>query len=384
MRVLEVSEDVTGRYCGKLLARWGAEVIRVEPRAGEPATADAHSRALELYLDAGKRRVTLDYHGTEGAALLAQLATRCDVLLTDLPARAVTRLGLLELGGEAGPAVRTSITAFGLSGPYRDYEATPATLLALGGYTHLMGDSGRVPLTMPGHYAQYQAALFAYTATVAASLDEKATRPQVIEVSVLESIATLHQYTTVLQTYGGVVRGRNGNRWSNLHPITILPCADGWLSMAITPNFWEQFTLLIGKPELQLDPRFATSPDRVEHAAELDAIIIASLAGRSREQLFVEGQERWRVPVNPVATVPEVLADRHLAARDFWQTIDPSGAGSVRVPGSPFRFAAEDAPREGAPVAAGADTTAVLAALTGAQSDERKTPGGPGVVGGAA
>ncbi|MDA1062619.1 MAG: CoA transferase, partial [Chloroflexi bacterium] len=342
------------------------------------------SRALELYLDAGKRRVALDYRRAEGAALLGRLATRCDVLLTDLPARDVTGLRLLELGGDAAPAVRTSITPFGLSGPYRDYEATPATLLALGGYAYLMGDAGRVPLTMPGHYAQYQAALFAYTATVAASLDETATRPRVIEVSVLETIATLHQYTTVLQTYGGVVRGRNGNRWSNLHPITILPCADGWLSMAITPNFWEQFTLLIGRPELQEDARFATSPARVEHADELDAIIVASLAGRSREQLFVEGQERWRVPVNPVATVPEVLADRHLAARGFWQQIDQPDGGSVRVPGSPFRFGDEAAPRERPAAVAGADTGVVLETLTGADRSDLDAWDAAGLVGGAA
>src|SRR5690606_11367345 len=92
-----------------------------------------------------------------------------DILVTDLPARDVIDLGLIETAG-GDTLVRLSITPFGLDGPYRDYEATAATLMAIGGYTYLSGDPGRAPLTFPGRYPYYQAGTYAYIAALASYL----------------------------------------------------------------------------------------------------------------------------------------------------------------------------------------------------------------------
>jgi len=172
MRVLELSDrEEAAAYTGKLFARWGAEVIKVEsPDRRTPELA------LDHYLNGGKRRVALDYRDGGSRATLERLAASCDLVITDVPARDVEAFGLLSLGGGGaaggtrGPRASASVTPFGLSGPYRDYEATPATLLALGGYTWLMGDAGREPLTMPGNYVHYQAGNFAYVALLASWL----------------------------------------------------------------------------------------------------------------------------------------------------------------------------------------------------------------------
>ena len=368
MRVLELGDQVSAAYAGKLFARWGAEVIRVErPRASGSAADPLAARSLDRYLHGGKQRVAIDYHAPEGRALLGRLAEQSDVLLTDEPAAVVDELELLSLGNERAPALRVSITPFGLSGPYRDWQAVPATLLALGGHTYLMGDRGRAPLTMPGHYPQYQAGQYAYTAALAAHiarLRDPSGPPQTIEISVLETLVSLHQYTTVMWTYAERQRSRHGNRWENSHPITLLPCRDGEVGFSVTLQFWEPFAHLIGHPELVDDPRFATSEARLEHADELDEIAIEALANRTPREVMTEGQETWRVPVGGALSMRELLDDPHLNERGFWQRSDDRGGAAIRIAGSPFRYAGEELPAEPAAAEPGADTVDVLDRLT--------------------
>ncbi|MPZ99538.1 MAG: hypothetical protein GEU80_09440 [Dehalococcoidia bacterium] len=338
LRVLEVGGGPAAGYCGKLFARWGAEVIAVQ--RAEPLMASPADRSLDHYLHHGKQRVALDYTREEGRDLLDRLAGQCDVLVTDEPARIIEPLRLLEAGEAGPPAVRVAITPFGLDGPYRDWEATPATLLALGGYTALMGDPGRAPLTLPIRYLEYQSGQLAYTAALAAHLGGRSVpdAPTVIDIGMLEVLASLSQFTTVMWTYAGRIRSRHGNRWENLHPTTLLPCADGWYGVNALPAFWPAYCYLIGHPELVDDPRFASNADRMEHADELDAIAFEAFEGKTRRQLLAEAQEQWRVPIGAALTFPELLEDDHLAARGFWEAADVDGK-RVRMPGSGFRLA---------------------------------------------
>lgn len=364
MRVLELSErDEAAAYCGKLYARWGAEVIRVE-LPDRPAARES----LELYLHGGKRRVALDYRDLAQRGTLDRLAASCDVLVTDATAREVDDLGLLDLGGDAGPAVRTSVTPFGLSGPYRDWEATRSTLLALGGYTWLHGDIGRAPLTMPGNYPHYQAGSYAYIASLAAQLrtrGEDGAPPVRVEVSAMEVLASLHQFTFTMLTNAGLVRSRHGNRWENLAPTSLMPCKDGWWGCNILPNFWTPFTLMIGHPELADDPRFLNNNDRMEHIDELEEIIHDVFKDWSKQRIFTEGQETWRVPVGYAVSLQDTLEDPHLNDREFWRPIEgmTEGAEGLRTTGSPFFYVGQERPTEHAPVASGADTEAVLGEL---------------------
>ena len=366
MRVLELSDrEEAAAYTGKLLARWGAEVIKVESR-----DRPAPEMAVDHYLNGGKRRVALDYRDDASRATLERLAASCDLLITDAPARDVEAFGLLSLGGAAGPRVSASVTPFGLSGPYRDYEATPATLLALGGYTWLMGDRDREPLTMPGNYVHYQAGNFAYVALLASWLRERQTpakTPRTIEIAQVECLTSLHQFTDTMWMFGEVVRSRHGNRWENLCPTVLLPCADGWFGMNILPNFWFPFTQMIGHPELgEGDHPLATNLGRMEYEDEVEALIVEAIGDWSKERIFTEGQETWRVPVGYAATLGEMLDDRHLNDRAFWKTIEGaqgSGAGPLLTAGSPFRFVGEPAPVERAPAVPGGDSEAVIEAL---------------------
>jgi crotonobetainyl-CoA:carnitine CoA-transferase CaiB-like acyl-CoA transferase len=318
--VLEISDDEgSAAWCGQLFVRAGFEVTKLES-AGRPAPEPAR----ELFLNAGKGRAVAEL----GSPALSELAASHDVIVTDATSADTRRHGLLDLPA----AVVVSITPFGLTGPYADWAATDATLLALGGHTLLSGDPGRAPLTMPGHYPSYQAGSFAF---VAAGSSLLARVPARIEVSVLECLATLHQFTDTMWIEDGIIRGRNGNRWVNLHPITLLPAPDGWFQISITPNFWAPFTQMIGRDDLSAsDHPWSVAENRVRDADEIDKVILAALGSWPKRRVFQEGQGTWRIPAGYLQTLREVLDDAHLAERTFWQ----KAVGPTVIPGRPYRF----------------------------------------------
>ncbi len=369
MRVLELSSrEEAAAYGGKLFRRWGAQVVRVEPRDRRPA-----AQHLDIYLNSGKERLPLDLANGDDRRTLASIASGCDILITDHTPSEMDERGLPGLDSAAGPRVRVSITPFGRSGPYRDYQATPATLLALGGYTWLMGDRGRTPLTMPGNYPFYQAGTFAYLAALAA-LQSRPSSPVEIEVSVLECLAALHQFTDTMWLFGGHVRSRHGNRWENLCPTTLLPSEDGWYGVNILPNFWFSFAHMIGRPELATEGPLSTNAGRMEHEDEVEAIVQAALWNWPRKRIFKEGQESWRVPVGYAARLSDLLEDPHLTERSFWQRISAPGAEAkaprtLLTPGSPFRVVDEGLPGE----------PSLLPAASAPVSRERLEPASPSI-----
>jgi crotonobetainyl-CoA:carnitine CoA-transferase CaiB-like acyl-CoA transferase len=339
MRVLELSNsEGAAAYAGKLFQRWGAEVIKIErPGRAEPR------RHEDLYLNGGKRRVRLNVGDERERSAIERLAAEADVLLSDYPVADLDALGVLSLGGEPGPMVRVSITPFGLSGPYREFEATSSTLLALGGYTWLMGDPGRAPLTMPGNYVLYQAGTYAYLTALAELLAGRR-QPVSIEVSMLECLASLHQFTDTMWQFGEVVRSRHGNRWENLCPTTLLPSADGWYGINILLDFWFPFAQMIGRGDLAAEGPLANNAGRMEQQDLVESIITKALWDVPKKQLFREGQEAWRVPIGYAASLQELLDDPHLGARSFWRGVE--AGPQVVVPGSPFRVEGEDMPAE--------------------------------------
>ncbi len=375
MRVVELSDkEEAAAFCAKLFRRWGADVTKVEPPARpEPA------RHLDIYLNSGKRRLPLDLKAAPDA--LRGAVAGADVIVTDYSARELDELELLKT---APAPVVVSITPFGLSGPYRDYQATAATLLALGGYTFLMGDPGRAPLTMPGSYVYYQAGTYAYNAALAAHLAIGRNGPTTIEVSMLECLASLHQFTDTMWKSGGMVRSRHGNRWENLCPTTLLPCKDGWYGVNIMQNFWFPFAQMIGHDEIAAEGDLSGNFGRMDHQDEVEDMVMKALWDKGRKEIFKEGQEVWRVPVGYSATMHDLLEDPHLTDRSFLRPVTIETAGTVLTPGSPFRLVDEGIPDEPSPGDVPAAQPAAPPVVLRVPQDERRdsTPSGSSVLGG--
>ena len=340
MRVLEISDtDQAAAWAGKWFARWGAEVIRVTSPSRAPIT-----RAVEISLHGGKTRVRIDRALSAGREALVRLAEDADVIVSDLRPRDLDAIGFDALGGSR-TRVRVAVTPFGRTGPYRDHEATAATLLAAGGYTHLSGDPGRAPLTMPGPYPYAQAGTLAYSVALASALGSSSCAT--VDLSMLETVATLHQFTDVMWQVDGVVRSRHGNRWENLCPTTMLRARDGWVAVNILQQFWPPFALWVGGVELEGDASLAQNADRMERRDEVEAMCAAFFQKYPARDLFRDGQEKWRVPIGYVQTFAEMREDPQLVSRRFWCGIEaepgvdaPDTAGVV-VPGSAFQFAGE-------------------------------------------
>lgn len=326
-RVLEIGGFAAG-WCGRLFAQAGHEVVRIEPAAGVPAAGDpgwVSQTASDLYLHAGKKRLT-----PQPKEVVAALASRADVVILEAPgADAVTEWGYEEWSAP----VKATITPFGRTGPKRNWRATPSTLLAMGGYTNLMGDEGREPLSLPGHYTEFQAANFTYTAINANRLAGKRND---IDVGMLEVLLALSQFTTVMWHCAGKIRSRHGSDFWSVVPTNLFRCLDGWIYVNIVPTFWDPFLAFLQRPELALDPRFATNGDRMEHRDALHAAISEAIADVPKATLRERANEA-RIPAGVVQTFDEVLADGHLAGREFWQSI-AFGDRTLKTPNPPFRM----------------------------------------------
>lgn len=322
-RVLEIGQFAAG-YCGRLFAHAGFDVARIEP--GHRAPGWVSSAASDLYLHAGKRRIA-----TADPGLIAELARRAQIVV----AEADTADALEALGFDAWEApVKVAITPFGRTGPRRNWRATPHVLLAMGGYTQLMGDPDRAPLSLPGHYLEFQAGQYAYVAANACRL---AGECRAIDIGMLEVLMSLSQFTTIQWHCMGEIRTRHGNEFWSVCPTNLYRLRDGWIYVNIVPAFWDAFTLFIDRPELLIDERFATNDLRMTNRAALNAIVAEVLVDLSKAEANRRAEE-CRIPAGVVQSLDEVLDDPHLATRGFWESVSASDGNTVRSPGVPWRI----------------------------------------------
>lgn len=318
--VLEIGHLAAG-YCGKLFHAAGATVTRIADAFPSLTDDWSSAEASDLFLHQGKSEAA--------ASELEACIERSDVIIAEGTPAQLETLGWSEI-----PGIRVAITPFGMTGPRRDWHASSSVLLAMGGYTYLMGDPDRPPLTLPGHYVEYQSGQHAY---IAASSCLYAGIAESIDVSMLEVVLSLSQMTTVMYSCNGQIRSRHGNRFGVLHPIALFPCRDGWYHVNVVPTFWPVFCGMLGTPALEADPRFANPGDRVLNADALDAEIFQRLGHLTKAEIFALG-EAHRIPTGILQTVDELLTDPHLNARGFWQQV-----GGQLQPRLPFQIREESA-----------------------------------------
>ncbi|MEM7079666.1 MAG: CoA transferase [Pseudomonadota bacterium] len=325
LKVLELGDYAAG-YAGRLFAHQGADVVRVETPAREPAWASA--AAMTLYLHANKRRVV-----DVSPVVMAQLAAQADVVICEgATASAVQATGFDEFTARA----KVAVTPYGMTGPKRDWAATNNVLLAAGGYTFIMGDPDRAPLSLPGHYLDFQVGALAYAAAMAVLSGEDAPAGNTADIGKLETLMSMSQFTTVRYHCAGEIRTRHGSDYHFVTPSELFRCADGWVYVNIVATFWDAFALFLDRPEVLLDARFTTNDLRMENRDALHAIIAEALIDIPVAELGMRAAE-CRVPVGVVHTFDDVLGLEHLRTRGFWVRGRAAGQ-DVDVPGVPFRI----------------------------------------------
>ena len=381
IRVVELAEGVAGPFCGRMLAAFGADVIKVEPaphgdrtRASGPRLPDVRepeSSTLFLHLNMGKRSVALDLGSGEDISALRRLVESADVLIEDWSAQTRSDMGIDAVLADKPGMIDLSLTSFGADGPYSGWRTTPLVSLALGGFLYLSGDEHREPLMIPGNQSEYMAGLHGYAGVMIALWKRASTGiGGKVEVSEIESLAALHQFTTVMHTYSGLVRSRHGARWENKgaygrYPITVLPCMDGYVAFAVsTEGQWELLFPMVGRAELLEESRFETFIERREHADEIDSILIDWMKDKTRAEVFELAAGTWSEPPSPLLDIGEVLEDRQLAHRGLFTEVDHPDAGLLRYPTVPFKMSVSQ-PRFGRAPRLGEHTSEVLKGVRG-------------------
>jgi len=342
LRVLELAQGIAGPFCGKLLAEFGAQIIKVEPASGDISRhqtpfandyPDSEGSLLYLYLNTAKRSITLSLASRTGLRLFESLMQHADVVIDDhiSPASAIVP--------PECHLIYTSIRPFGINGPHAAWPFTELTVQALGGVMGIVGDQDRPPVKLGGEQASYLAGLNAVVATLLALEAREATgRGQVVDISMQESLLTILGNIPILYSHLATVARRIGSRHHRTHPTAIFPCQDGYVGIAAqTPQQWEALCLLIDQPELLVDARFTTGVQRAERADELDAMLLPWFLARTRQEVMFACQAR-RIPVGMNCTIPELLDDPQYAASAFFRDIDHPSTGMARYPGAAFHL----------------------------------------------
>jgi len=365
LKVLDVTHQIAGPYCTKLLADLGAEVIKIE----KPGEGDVTRRlgpfpndlphpeksGLFLYLNTNKKSITLNLKTVQGKQIFKDLVKDTDVLVENFEPRVMSDLGLnYEILEQINPKlVMTSISNFGQTGPYRDYKATELNLAALGGPMYLTGNLEREPLKEPGSVFQFAAGADGCTATLAATLYQaRSGIGQHIDLSIMETVVACMAHHPISWGRSRITTKRRGpyglaSAWPN--PIAhsgIYPCKDGHVLVAVHNQ--EGLTMLApltGHEEITDESRFrCLGFGKIIGADELSKILLDSLKDRNKEELFHSAQE-LRLFWTSVKTIEDVFKWDQYKERKFWVDIDHPIAGKLtyaRTPfllkGSPARF----------------------------------------------
>ncbi len=354
-RILDLTHEL-GPYCTRLFADLGAEVIRVERPGGNadrsrpPLMPDAARSDIAgipfAFLNANKKSVTLDATTPSGRAVMHDLIASAQVVVWEPGAG--TAISLADILAVPGARVVTSISHFGLTGPYAHFVGCDLVDQALGGIAYLSGEAGRPPLRLAGEQSIFVASLYAAAATALALWhSESHGVGHVIDVSAQEAIAhSLQNAPQAWDLEGHVsMRGGEGIRDATENAFR---CKDGHVFLAAPLALTASWTGLLGwmKEEgfdgLQtlLEPEWADRPLRTTAAMKhrFRALFERFVAGRTKAELSAEALRR-KLVMAPVSRIADLPADPQLVFRNYFQTLPKSASGrDIAIPGAPYRL----------------------------------------------
>lgn len=352
LRVLDVSRDLPGAFCCKLLADLGAEVIKLEPPEGDPLrrrppfagdVPHTEKSALFLYLNTSKRSVTLNLEEPGGQALFRELARTANIVVETLPPGRMAALGLGydALSADNPGLVLTSISPFGQTGPYRDYQATEIVSFASSGHMFISGKVGQYPLKYQGYKAGFISGAHAATATLGAVMSGIIHgEGQWVDVSIQETMLGPAEEATRLIRYAYLDGADEGVRVSARRlpgsVSGVFFCADGYVQIsAANPGWWGRIALMMEMPELTDDPRFKVLADRRANWEDFEPMFYGWLADHTMLEITIAAQSN-RIPAIPVYTVDQLVDDPQLLYRSYFVSLNHPAAGTALYPGAPF------------------------------------------------
>ncbi|MEV4731526.1 CaiB/BaiF CoA-transferase family protein [Saccharopolyspora sp. NPDC049426] len=348
VRVLELGNYIAAPTAGRMLADFGAEVIKVErPGNGDELRGwRLHGGSTSMFfhtINRNKKSVVLDLRSDEGRSTVLDLVRHCDVVLENFRPGTLEKWGLGPEALEAAnpDVVLARISGFGQTGPLSQRPGFAAVAEAMGGMRELVGEADRPPSRVGVSIGDSIAGLHAAFGIVVSLLERRSGRgtetplsDRVVDIALHESVFSMMESLVPDHLAHGVRRQRVGGRMEGIAPTNAYPCGDG-SSVVIAGNgdsIFRRYMQAIGRPDLAEDPGLATNAGRWERRDELDRAIGEWTSARSRDDVLAVLDDAG-VPAGPIYTAADICEDEQYRARDMIQDmrVDTGGDEPVDV-----------------------------------------------------
>jgi formyl-CoA transferase len=375
IRVVNLATMLGAGHATALFADFGADVITVElPERGDALRQMGPFRDGEslrwAVVGRNKRSLTLDLHQPEGQAVARDLVREADVVVENFRPGTMERwsLGYEDLRAVRPGIIMLSLSGYGQTGPDRHQPGFGRVIEAVSGLMHSTGDADGPPRQMGVPLVDYIAGTVGAMA-VSMALVERDRNPsgegQWIDLSLYETMIRMLDSTITAYDSTGRVPGRQGNRYANIAPSDVYQTRDGRyvFHSSATQTVFERLARTIGRADLIADPAFSTNAARIRRVDEINDIVQGWFGDHDLDevvQLMAEGD----VPVGPVQTMADVLADEQLLGRASIVEM-ATATGPLRMPGLVPKFSRTPGRLDHAGPAIGADTDQVLGDVLG-------------------
>jgi crotonobetainyl-CoA:carnitine CoA-transferase CaiB-like acyl-CoA transferase len=344
IRILELGTLVAAPFAGKILAEFGAEVVKVEePIHGDPLRNWRilhEGTSLWWYIQSrNKKSITIDLHQPEGQQLIHRLAQEVDVILENFRPGTLEKwgIGYEDLKAKNPSLIMTRISGYGQTGPYRDKAGFGSVAESIGGLRYLTGFPDRPPVRTGVAIGDSIAGLYAVIGTLLAlrSRDLDPNRGgQLVDVALYESVFTLMEGILPEFDLKGLIRERTGSTLPGIAPSNTYLCADGKYIVigANGDSIFRRLMNAIGRPDLVGDSRFANNQGRAVHVNYLDQVI----EDWTKQHPMNEVQRRLDeagVPVGPIYSIEDIVQDQQYSARRMIEKVHLPDGEQVLVPG---------------------------------------------------
>ncbi len=374
VRVLELGSLIAGPFCGRILADFGAEVLKIEPPGdGDPlrtwSLVTEHGSLWSMVQSRNKQSITVDLRTEDGREIVRKLAHESqDVIENFRPGRMEAwGLGFDDLAQVNPALVMVRISGFGQTGPYSHRPGFGNVAESMGGIRYITGWPDRPPMRIGLSIGDSIAALYAVIGTMMAlRVAEQTGQGQVVDVALSESVFSMLEAIVPEYGYDGRVRERTGNMLGGAAPTNMYPTADDrWLAIGANGDgIFKRFTAAIGQPGLADDPRFSTNQARRANVEALDALIAEWTRGRTLDEAMAV-LDAADVPAGPVYSVKDIAEDPQYQSREMLVDVPDDRLGHLLMPGIVPKLSRTPGEVRAAGPELGAQTLTVLGRLLG-------------------
>lgn len=390
LRVLDLTQFLSGPYLTQIFGDLGADVIKVESPEGEmtrvlPPHFIGGESAYYLSINRNKKSLAVDMKKPEGCALVRDLALASDVVVENFRPGVLERLGLRyeDIAAQKPAVIWCSISGFGQDGPYRDRPAYDMIVQAMSGSMSLTGEPDGHPVRLGIPLGDIAAGMYGAVAILAAHAEAARTgRGKNIDVAMLDCQVAMLCYQAAYFLASGKAPGRQGRGHDSIPTYRAFVCGDG-LEVAITANaerMWQNMCDVLGLPELTKDERFTVNERRYANRDALWAILEPAFLTKSASE-WADALVAAQVPAAVVNTLDRSLTDPHVLHRGMVLDLDGPDGERLRIAGNPIKFRGEADPPHRYPPHLGADTASILADVLGLAPEKINELARAGVIG---